>query len=157
MRLNLRRRFDLEHRAEHVVGPEGGNPLQACAPCCLVQALEFLERIVLGHIHGLADRGIHKRLNRFAHPHMVQRRHLQGRHKTRRQHGALHTGFILVDHTRVAVRGSVKRHNAHLVTDSHHRLVQPVGVILDLIRLRTFIRHALLAGVEPAKCRFDAV
>ena len=86
---------DAQHRADHGVGPIGGDALESGAPGFEVQRLEVVVRIVLGDVDGLADRRVDEGLHRRAHAHVVDaprsawpRRSSPAAHRCRRRGGA---------------------------------------------------------------------
>ena len=124
-----RRRCGFEHGTQDGVGPVGGQALEARLPGLQVQVLEVFVRVVGRHVDGLGDRGVHKRLHRLHHRHVVGRRHLQRRDE---------------------VRGQVL-HVAAQVT------VQAPGVVFHLVLAAAAIGLALAARVGPGERRLDAI
>ncbi len=118
-----------QHRTQHLVRPVGGEALEAGFPGVQVEVLEFLVGVVLGHVDGLGDAGVHVGRHRRHHLLVRARGNLQRGDEPGRQLG------------HVAAR----------------RLVAAPGVVLDREFLERAVGHALLARVDPGEGRLDAV
>ena len=98
-------------------------------PGLQVEVFKVSVGIVGRDVDGLGNRGVHKRLHRFHHGHMVGGRHLQRRHKVGGQ--ALHVAT--------------------------QRTVQAPSVVFHLVLALAAIGLAFAAGVSPGKRRLNAV
>ena len=98
-------------------------------PSLHVERLERLERVILGHVDGLGDRGADRGLDRGLHRHVVARGDLERVDEGGRQLG------------RVAAFCAP----------------EPPGVVLDLVFAHRAVGLPFLAGVAPRECGLDAV
>ena len=120
---------DGKHAAQHAVGTIGGDAFQPRFPGLEVEVLELIVRIILGHVHRLADGRIDEWRDGRHHAHMVARGNVERGDEMRGQ--LLH------------VAAGVP--------------VQPPRVVFDVVGALRIVGHALLALVGPRIRRLDAI